>query len=188
MLYRSKTLFTAVLLSVLSAASAHAARPAAQGVPPHLFTLDKTAQPASAASRALLPDAAEEFLIQADPAAVDANPDTFTIDLPDTPLLEAVRTRFVVYGPDWKSWIGTLRYAGSKGKGTGYVHLGYHGDQLTALLQFEGQNYRILGGGGAESHRLARISEDKSPRPCGLEGMGDGPEISEEQLATAPAA
>ncbi|HVG09274.1 MAG TPA: DUF4082 domain-containing protein [Thermoanaerobaculia bacterium] len=183
-------------MSVLSAASAHAARPAAQGVPPHLFTLEKTplaasassASSASAASRAFLPDAAEEFLIQADPAAVNANPATFTIDLPDTPLLEAVRTRFVVYGPDWKSWIGTLRYAGAKGKGAGYIHLGYHGDRMTALIQFEGQSYRILGGGRQESHRLARIAEDKSPMSCGLEETEERPELSEAQLATAPAA
>jgi hypothetical protein len=186
-LYRSKKLFAVLVLSALSAA-AHAAKPAAQGVPPHLFTLDdNTARPATAASRVLLPDAAEEFIIQADPAAVDANPAVFTVDLPDTPLLEAVRTRFVVYGPDWKSWIGTLRYAGAKGKGTGYIHLGYHGDRLTALVQFEGQSYRILGG-GKESHRLARIAEDKSPLPCGVEETDARPEISEVQVASAPAA
>lgn len=185
-MYWSKKLFTAIVLSVLSIASAHAAARTDQGVPPHLFTLDdNTARPATAMSRALLPDAAEEFIIQADPAAVDANPAVFTIDLPDTPLLEAVRTRFVVYGPDWKSWIGTLRYAGSKGKGTGYIHLGYHGEELTALIQFEGQSYRILGG-GKESHRLARIAEDKSPMSCGLE-TEERPEISEMQIASAPA-
>ena len=33
----------------------------------------------------------------------------------DLPLLEAVRTRFVDSGPDWKSWIGTLRTAGAAG-------------------------------------------------------------------------
>jgi hypothetical protein len=190
---QSSRLFSLVLLTALTASSAHAAgRPTDAGVPPQLFTIDKTSRPATAMSRALLPplpDAAEEFLIQTDPSAVAANPPGFTLDLPDLPLLEAVRTRFVVYGPDWKSWIGTLRYAGSRGRGTGFIHLGYHGDQLTALIEFEGHHFRIVGEKG--NQRLARISEDLSPPSCGLDGTAAGPPMFEEtqvDSASAPAA
>lgn len=174
----SRLLSLLVLLTALIASSANAAgRPADSGVPPQLFTIDKTARPATALSRTLLPDAAEEFLIQTNPSAVAANPPAFTVELPDLPLLEAVRARFVVYGPDWKSWIGTLRYAGSRGRGTGFIHLGYHGDQLTGLIEFEGNHFRIVG--DRESQRLARISEDLSPPSCGLEDSAAGPLLFE---------
>ncbi|HKI02994.1 MAG TPA: DUF4082 domain-containing protein [Thermoanaerobaculia bacterium] len=193
---RSVRLFHALALAALTAltaTSAHAAgQTASSGVPPSLFTIDKTARPATEPSQRFLPDAAEEFLIQTDPAAVAANPQAFTIDLPDLPLLEAVRTRFVVYGPDWKSWIGRLRYAGSLGKGAGYIHLGYHGDQLTAVIEFEGHHFRITG--GKESQRLARISEDLSPPSCGLDDsaagpplLGDGQKDSAAPASAAPA-
>ena len=191
---RSPKVFAAVFLTAMAASGAFAAgRPADPGVPPHLFTIDKTVRSA-ASSRWLLPDAAEEFSIQASPAAVAANPAAFTVDLPDLPLLEAVRTRFVEYAPDWKSWIGTLRYAGEQGKGEGYIHLAYHGDRVTALIEFEGQRFRIAGANEEGGQRLTRLSEDLSPMSCGMDKRADGPPMFGNDLldsidqATAPSA
>ena len=57
----------------------------------------------------------EEFHIATQPELVAADPATILLDIPYGPQLEAVRTRFVDYGPEWKSWFGTLRPAGSRG-------------------------------------------------------------------------
>lgn len=160
-------LATALILPL----SAMAARP---NNPPlqRLYTLDTQAQPE--VRRDLVPDGIEEFLLEVNPAAVAANPGAFVIDLPDSPPLVAVRTRFFDYRPDWKSWFGTLRYADPDGHGTkkGFIHLGYHGGQITAILDFADERYRIAGGLG-ESHRLVRLSSELSPPPCGLETEDD---------------
>ncbi|HEV7504091.1 MAG TPA: DUF4082 domain-containing protein [Thermoanaerobaculia bacterium] len=135
--------------------------------PPRLFSLEKAVQPSSS-SLQLVPDAAEQFVIEASSASVAANPPAFTLDLPGLPPLEAVRTRFVDYKTNWKSWFGTLRHAGTTEEGSGLVHLGYHGQQLTAYIEFEGKRFRIVGGLG-ESHRLVRLSDELSPPSCGLD-------------------
>jgi hypothetical protein len=170
MLMRVKKAF--LLAAALTAAATFSSPfpvPAAglPATPPRLFLLEKAVQPSSA-SQQLVPDAAEQFAIQVNPESVAANPPVFTVDLPNRPLLEAVRTRFVVYKPDWKSWIGTLRPAGSHDKGTGFIHLGYHGNQLTGVLDYEGQRYRIVGDfeGG---HRLVQLSDELSAPSCGLD-------------------
>lgn len=168
----TQELLTALALTVLAATSAEAARPKdTAGPPPRLFGLDRAPRQPKAGPLAV-PGAVEEFLIQVSPAAVAANPPAFTIDLPTLPPLEALRTRFVVYRPDWKSWSGTLRPAGSSDEGTGYIHLGYHGEQLTAVIEYQGERYRIVGGLW-ESHRLARLSDDLSPRSCALDTLDD---------------
>ncbi len=197
----------AVYLNVLSALTALAvlatvpipASAAEADIPPPLFTIDPAALAARAGGAAapgsksglVLPDSAEEVVVQVDPAAVLANPPAFTVELPDLPLLEAVRSRFVDSGPDWKSWIGALRLAGSMGAVGGYVHLGYHGDRVTGLFVFEGRIFRLAG--TATGHLLARVSEDRSPVPCGVEEAGAGvpPLWFEEDAAAmsgAPAA
>ena len=162
----------ALVLAAASNTHAHAAGgPKHKSQPPHLYGLDSTPRTPTAGPVGLA-DAAEEYLIEIDPQAVAANPQAFTIDLPTLPPLEAVRTRFVVYRSDWKSWIGTLRYAGTQGEGTGYIHLGYHGKQMTALIHFEGERYQIVGGFW-EPHRLVRLSDELSVRSCGLDDSGD---------------
>jgi hypothetical protein len=150
-----------VFMTVTAAtAAAHPSDPASP--PAQLYSLDKTALPK--ASRPLLPDAAEEFLIQADPVAVAANPPVFLIDLPDYGLLEAVRIRFFDYQPDWKSWSGSLRYVGH-GETAGSIHIGFHGDRITALIELEdGERYRIIG--APEGQRLVRLSGGE--QSCGM--------------------
>lgn len=192
---RAGTSAVVLLLIAFAAGPSPASEPAAgAGLPPPLFALDADALAARAGAAPgaqkglVLPDSAEEFPIQADPAAVLADPPAFTVELPDLPLLEAVRSRFVDHGPDWKSWIGTLRVAGgggSAGPGSGYVHLGYHGDRLTGLLQFEGRHFRIAGTPGG--HLLARLSEDRSPLPCGVADGGAAlPLPAEPEAGAAP--
>jgi peptidyl-Asp metalloendopeptidase len=132
---------------------------------PRLYAIEKSAQPN--VSRELVPDGIEEFRIEVAPAAVAANPPVFLVDLPDFRPLEAVRTRFVTYRPDWKSWFGTLQYAAG-GQEAGFIHIGYHGDQITGLIEFEGERYRIVVGPD-KNHRLVRLSGELSPPPCGLE-------------------
>jgi hypothetical protein len=159
-----------VLLTILSTVSSAAAASRPSATPPELFELgravtDKSAHPL--ASRALVPDAVEEYLINLDPATVAANPKVLLVNLPGLGTLEAVRTRFVDYRPDGKSWSGTLRRRGASGKGPDYIFLGYHGDRVTALIDFEGQRFRIAGGPG-EGHRLLQLSDDLSPRSCAM--------------------
>ena len=165
---------SAVLLTTLTTTASAAAAGRPSSSPPQLFerervSVDKATHPQG--SRWLVPDAVEEFVIQADPALLAANPAVLTIDLPDFPALEAVRTRFVEYRPDWKSWIGTLRIAGTKDEGSGYIHLGYHGNQITAMIDYEGKRFRILDG------RLVRLSEDIGPPPCAVESSKDPSKI-----------
>jgi PKD domain-containing protein/reprolysin-like metallo-peptidase family M12B len=150
------------------------AAPARQTEAPRLYVLEKAALPP--VSRELVPDAAEEYSIEVDPAAVSANPPAFQVELPDSVPLLAVRTRFVTYKPDWKSWFGTLRDSDASGEGTGFIYLGYHGDRMTALIEFGGERYRIVGGGPGEKHRLVRLSGALSPPPCGLDEAADASE------------
>jgi hypothetical protein len=174
------------------ASEAAAAAPPADAPLPRPYVLQSTARPP--ASRLRVHDAIEEFDIQVDRTAVAANPETLSIELPGSALpqkgsvvkrwaqatrrLEAVRTRFVVYRPDWKSWSGTLRYAGTTGPGTGYVNFGVHGDQLSALINFEGERYRVVTDPGEKGQSLVRLWDDLSPLPCGMpDGLkGDLPQ------------
>ena len=165
----------AFVLAALATRQAHAAGgPKQRSQPPPLYSLDSTPRTPTGGPAGLA-DAAEEYLIAIDPQAVAVNPQAFTINLPTLPPLEAIRTRFVVYRTDWKSWIGTLRYAGTQGEGTGYIHLGYHGKQVTALIHFEGERFQIVGGFW-EPHRLVRLSDELSVRSCGLDDSGDDAE------------
>src|SRR5215218_1390011 len=149
---RNARLLTTVFLTALATTNAFAARnPSTPAPPAHLFALDKAAQPP--ASRWLVPDEAEAF----------------TVDLPGLPPLEATRRRFVVYRPDWKSWIGTLRRAGTDEPATGYIHLGYHGKQLSGFLEFEGERYRIVNLEAGQ--RLVRLSEELGTPSCGIDAV-----------------
>jgi PKD domain/Metallo-peptidase family M12B Reprolysin-like len=134
---------------------------------PALFALDSAARHPTTGPLAV-PAAREEYLVQLNPETVAANPETLAIELPGFPPLEALRRHFVVYRPDWMSWTGVLRVAGSKDEDTSYIHLGYHGDQLTATIHYEGERFRIVGGKW-ESHRLVKLADDLSPLPCAFE-------------------
>lgn len=173
---RNARLLTTVLLTALAATNAFAAKNPnnAPAAPAQLFALDKAAQPP--ASRWLVPDEAEEFAIQTNPEAVARNPRAFTVDLPGLPPLEATRRRFVVYRADWKSWIGTLRRAGTGEPATGYIHLGYHGKQLSGFLEFEGERYRIVN--LEAGHRLVRLSEELGTPSCGIDAVTEAAKSS----------
>jgi len=163
--------FLACWFILAAGASATGAR-RASAPPPQPYLLKSAARPP--ASRWLVPDAIEEFRIQVDPATVAANPEILAVDLPDGSRLEAVRKRFVVYRQDWQSWSGTLRYVGADGPGTGYANFSLHGDQLTALIDFEGERYRIVGAADGKRQLLVRLSAGLSPLPCGItEDMQD---------------
>lgn len=168
---KAASFLSAVLLTTLTTTASVAAAGRSSAAPPQLFERNRIAVENSATHpqgvRALVTDAVEEFIITVEPATVAANPEILTIDLPGLPTLEAVRTRFVNYRKDGKSWSGTLRHVGASGKGPGYIHLGYHGDQITGLMEFEGQRFRIAGSRG--NHRLFRLSDDLSTRSCAME-------------------
>lgn len=160
-------LLTALTLATLSMTGVAAARPSPPAEPSQLYTLDKASQPVEAI-RSLVPDAAEDFAIQTDPAKVAANPPAFLLELPGLPTLEAIRTSFVSYRQDWKSWFGTLRRAGSVDEPAGYVYLGYHGQQLTGMIELEGQRYRIVGEIG-KGHHLVRLDDTLSQPSCAFD-------------------
>lgn len=165
-----------VFLAASVAGVADAKRPSdPNGPPAQLYALGKTALPKT--SRPLLPDAAEEFLIQVDPTAVAANPAVFLVDLPDYGLLEAVRNRFFDYKPDWKSWSGSLRYVDHH-EPAGSIYIGFHGDRITALVELaDGERYRIAGG-PEEGQRLVRLSGGLGSPACRM----DTPASSQETL------
>jgi hypothetical protein len=173
---RTARILPAVCLTALAATGVVAAGPSIGPAVPKLFTVEAAAAGGPATplvSRSAVPDGIEEFLIHVDPEAIAANPPVWRIDLPDQPPLEAVRTRFVVYRPDWKSWSGTLRRAGTSDRGTGYIHLGYHGREMTGLIDFGGTRYRIVGGFQDRLHRLVRLSDDLSPPSCALDASAE---------------
>lgn len=171
-----RLLIVVSLISLAATNAAAAGRPQPPADPPRLYTLEKAAPPKLA--QPLLPDTAEEFLITVEPASVAANPAAFLVDLPGHGRMEAVRSNFADYGPDWKSWFGTLRNAGD-GETTGSIHVGFHGDRITALIALdEGERYRIVGG-PQEKQRLVRLDPGLSLWSCGLEGSA---ETQEEPL------
>ncbi len=149
--------------------------------PPRPYVLQSAARQPT--SRLLVSDALETFDVQVDLTAVAENPETLTIDLPHTGLLEAVRTDFVAYRPDWKSWSGTLRYVGATRPGTGYINLGVHGNVLSALIDFEGERYRIVTEPDGKSQSLVRLAKEAGRLPC---GMTDNLEGDVPQLLLAP--
>lgn len=162
---RTLKILTAATLAAFTAMSAGAARPPRDPTSSPLYVLEEASLSKGGHSRVL--DAAEEHPIQVDPAVVATNPRTLLIDLPNHPLLEAVRTHFRAYAPDWKSWFGTLRYAGAGGAGTGVIYLGYHGDRITGDLSFGGERYRIVGGPDS-GQWLVRLDDKLSPSSCGV--------------------
>jgi hypothetical protein len=150
-------LLTLFALSSVLIPQAAGAAPGDEVVRP--FTLDPTPRLHQRGWQAL-PGAVEEFLVDVDPQAVAADPETVLLDLPGGPPVEAHRQRFTDYGADWKSWFGTVHAGGAGGPEIGTVYLGYHGSQLTAWIDVEGRRYRITGGVGG-GHRLVRIAPRK---------------------------
>jgi hypothetical protein len=156
---------------VHAATGARVTEPAAvAGEPPRLYELGR-APLAPRRGWLQVPEAVEEFALKTDPELVAADPSIIGFELPSGVQLEALRQSFVSYRADWKSWFGTLRIAGSEDPGTGYIYLGYHGSQLTGLIHFEGERFRIVGG-LAGSHRLARLADELSVPSCAFEALG----------------
>lgn len=152
------TLLAALLLTAAGTIHAAAAPPGNAAARP--FTLNPTPQSPLTGWQAV-PGSAEELVIDAAPEVIATNPETVLLDLPDGPPLEVHRRRFVDYRADWKSWFGTVRVAGSRGPEAGSVYLGYHGNQLTGLIDLsgiDGRRFRIVGG-LAGAHRLVRIAD-----------------------------
>lgn len=161
----------------MTASLAAAGRPAGPEARPRpLFALgDAVSRP-----QPLLPNAAEEFLLQVEPAAIAANPPVFRLDLPGYGAMEAARTRFVDYQADWKSWFGDLRYA-DNGAPAGSIEIGFHGDRITALIELEdGERFRIVGGPG-EGQRLVRLDAALTPASCGMSNTGEAAEPPRRQ-------
>lgn len=179
------TLLAALLLAAATGPGFAAERP---------FTLDPTPRTPQEGWRAV-PGAAVEFLIEADPEVIAANPEAVLLDLPSGPPLEVTRRRFDDYGPEWKSWFGSVHLGGSGHGGgleVGSVYLGYHGSQLTGLLDlsgFGGGRFRIVGGIEGP-HRLVRIAEDRLDHAlCPLDSPPDlGQTLRAATLPTGPEA
>jgi PKD repeat protein len=167
---RSLSLLSLAFLLAVVTASTAAARPQSPGEPPQLFAVDDDA-PAKLA-RPLLEESSEELPILVNPAAVAANPPVFQLELPAHGPLEARRTSFVKHRPDWSNWSGELYEPGGV-EPVGSIHIGFHGDRITALLSLDtGDWYRIVGG-REEGQRLARLDSGLSLPPCGLDGLGE---------------
>lgn len=140
--------------------------------PRSLYLLDHTAR-LPVELRSGFEDAVEDALIEyqvtADPAVVATNPARIRLDLPHLGEVEALRDRFVDHGPEWKSWTGRLRHAGSQEEGSGFVYFGYHGKRVTGIIHFEGERWQILGGVDGPQ-RLVRESDELATTPnCALE-------------------
>ncbi len=170
----ARLLATLILLTLMTASLTAAGHPAEPETPPRpLFALGE-AMPLQS-QPPLLPNAAEEFAVQLEPAAVAANPESFRLDLPGHGAMEAVRTRFVDYQADWKSWLGDLRYA-DNGSPAGSIHIGFHGDRITALVELkDGERFRIAGGPG-EGQRLIRLDAALTPASCGMSNPAEAAE------------
>ncbi len=167
---KSFRIITTVLLLTTVLAVSHASAQSSSKTP-SLYALDDTPRAPEAGWHAI-EDALEEYQITTEPKVVASNPPSILLDIPYSSRLEALRTRFVDYGSEWKSWFGVLRYAGLRDEGTGFVYLGYHGDRVTGILHFRGERFQITGGVGGPQ-RLVRQSDELARTPnCGLH-MGD---------------
>lgn len=114
-----------------------------------------------------IPYASEEYWIDTSPELLAANPEVIQVRLPGGLEVEAVRNRFTDYGPEWKSWSGTLRSPGSLGRGSGYAYFGYHGKRITAVIKHAGERYRITG--LDREQRLVKLDlSDVTDHNCGL--------------------
>jgi hypothetical protein len=136
---------------------------------PSLFRVEDERPRAPAVGWKAVEGALEEFRITVDPETVAADPEVVRIDLPFGPSLEAVRSSFIDYGPKWKSWTGTLRRVGATDRGDGYAYLGYHGDRITGVLQFEEERYRITGGIDGPQRLVRQSDELTGGSNCGLQ-------------------
>jgi hypothetical protein len=157
------------------AASVRVSQPGAAEAP-SLFHVKDEGPRAPAIGWKAVEGALEEFRIAVDPETVAADPEVIRIDLPLGPSLEAVRSSFTDYGPEWKSWTGTIRRAGATDSGDGYAYLGYHGDRITGVLHFEGERYRITGGIDGPQRLVRQSDELTGGTSCGLHvESGAGP-------------
>lgn len=162
-----------VPLTFLGGAGAALAGPLGGGDVPTLFRVeDDTPRPPGVGWKAV-EAAVEEHHIAVDPEIVAADPAVVRIDLPFGPAIEAVRSSFTDYGPEWKSWSGTIRRAGAFGRGDGYAYLGYHGDRITGVLHFEGERFVITGGIDGPQRLVRQSDELAEGRNCGLH-VGEG--------------
>lgn len=119
--------------------------------------------------------AAERLEIDLDLAAFEANPERLILELPGGRRIEVVRERYVEYAPDYISWVGALRPRGQRRNpgswstaDRGYVHLIYHGDSVTGILNLpDGERYQ-LANDGFGNQQLVRIAATEGSG-CGLE-------------------
>lgn len=167
-----KTVLSTTLVVTLMALGADAdsvriSRPGGAEAPSLFNVMDKSAR-APAIGWKAVEGALEEFRIAVDPKTVAADPEVIRIELPFGPSLEAVRSSFTDYGPEWKSWTGTIRRAGATDLGDGYAYLGYHGDRITGVLHFEEERYRITGGIDGPQRLVRQSDELTGGTSCGL--------------------
>lgn len=162
---RSVHPWLAVLVLALVAGVAPALHAAPAEPAPELFELRGPVVLPKAGSLDAIPDAIASHAITIDPELVASNPERLTLPLPDGTVLEVERRRFVEYREDWKSWFGRAGRPG--GEATGFVHLGYHGEQATATINFEGRQYRILGG-FARPHQIVQL-RSSGAISCGMD-------------------
>lgn len=137
----------------------------AEDAAPDLFQIEDPVVLPKAGTLEAIPDAVSSHAIVLDPELVASNPQRVILPLPDGTRLEVERRRFVEYRPDWKSWFGRAGRPGEKA--TGFVHLGYHGAQATATINFEGDQYRILGG-FAGPHQIVEL-RGSGAISCGMD-------------------
>lgn len=93
----------------------------------------------------------DEVEVSLDQRAIDGNPKTLGLQLPDGRSLVASRARFVVE-TDYVAWIGEVSEADGP---SSYIHLVDHGDQVTGILNIGSEQYQLV---AAEfGHRLVRV-------------------------------
>ena len=148
--------FSCLIFSLLAGAVPASAEPPGSSPSTPLFALESHRSSPPLRGWLAVENAVEEFSIATRPEVLAANPAVLRFELPFGPRLEGIRRHFRDYGPEWKSWSGTLRLAGSSGPGKGYVFFGYHGERITGVLRFEGERYEITGLG--QPQRLVRQS------------------------------
>ncbi|MCG8456737.1 MAG: PKD domain-containing protein [Holophagales bacterium] len=169
----SSALATALAIVLLaSAASARSpGEPGPEGdTTPSLYALDP--EPRREKAEPGMPAVAgvqQAFAIDLDPALVASDPERLELELPSGTRVTALRLRSVVYDPEWTSWSGRVHdpAVDSPDGASGYLHLVYHGDRVTGVLDVSEGAFQIRGPGGRE-HRLLRVGAS-AEAACGVE-------------------
>ena len=158
-MFQKKTLIKYITFSCALTVFCFSLEAQAQSV--SLYDLDFASAPIDLEHFSII-GAVDAMAISLDPQELTKNPETLEFELPDGRFLDAARERFVAHEDGYISWIGASSILGSDVKG--YVHLIYHGDSVSGIVNHGREQFQIAFHNGR--HALVRLGDHPAARNC----------------------